>query len=183
MSAELIAKLTAKMRQIDGVGFGGTPTLTTQDVIGALAGTHRFGYLVVLAKYADDNSASQLLWRELALEIARDRQCSMERAMGVALACIFPVISPMRCTRCKGRKVIYPRVSGCTVQEAARECEACEGEGTTTLSERKRAAMAQVPETTWRQSWARYADRKEMFLHGVESEVLSALKYQLSDVA
>lgn len=32
MSAEWIAKLTAKMRQIDGVAFGGAPIMTCQDV-------------------------------------------------------------------------------------------------------------------------------------------------------
>jgi len=57
------------MRQIDGVAFGGAPVMTSQDVAGALSGTHRFGYLLVLAKYADDNTASNLLWTELAQEI------------------------------------------------------------------------------------------------------------------
>lgn len=183
MSAELIAKLTAKMRQIDGVGFGGSPTLTSQDVAGALAGTHRFGYLLVLAKYADDRSASALLWNELALEIALERSCDPKRAQGVALACIFPVLSPMRCTHCRGRGMIYPRVKGMTTEQAAHKCYPCDGGGISSLSERKRAAMALIPESTWRGSWAQYANKKEQLLLGLESSALARLRRKLSDAA
>lgn len=183
MSAELIAKLTAKMRQIDGVGFGGSPTLTCQDVAGALAGAHRFGYLLVLAKYADDNSASQILWTELAQEIARERSVDEARARGVALSCLFPVISPLRCGHCQGRGTIYPRVKGMTVDEAAYPCRHCDATGRGEISERQKAAMAQIAPTTWHESWKQYAAKKEEFLWSIESSVLGRLKARLQEAA
>lgn len=183
MSAEWIAKLTAKMRQIDGVGFGGAPTLTCQDVAGALAGAHRFGYLLVLAKYADDNASSQLLWTELAKEIAAERKIDYEKARGVALACLFPVISPMRCSHCHGRGTIYPRSKGMTREEAAYPCRHCEETGRGEVSERQKASMAQIASTTWHDSWRHYVAKKEQFLWSLESSVLGRLRTQLSDAA
>ena len=183
MSAELISKLTAKMRQIDGVGFGGSPTLTSQDVAGALAGAHRFGYLLVLAKYADDNTSSQLLWTELAQEIAKDRGIDYEKARGIALACIFPVVSPMRCHHCHGRGTIYPRTKGQTREEAAYPCRHCEGTGRGEISERQKASMAQIASTTWHDTWKHYAAKKEQFLWSLESSVLGRLRARLQDAA
>jgi len=183
MSAEWLSKLTAKMRQIDGVAFGGAPVMTSQDVAGALSGTHRFGYLLVLAKYADDNTASNLLWTELAQEIEHERGCDFQRAKGVALACIFPVISPMRCRHSHGRGTIYPRQKGMTIEDAAYPCPHCEATGYGDISERQKAAMAAIAPTTWHDSWRHYAAKKEQFLWGLESSALSRLKARMRDVA
>lgn len=183
MSAEKLAKLTAKMRQIDGAAFGGAPELTCQDVAGALAGTNRLGYLLLLAKYADDNSATNMLWKELADEIQAERDCGPEKAKGVALACIFPVISPMRCNHCHGRGTVYPKVKGMTVDQAAHKCHACQGSGLSELSERQKAAMAEIASTTWHESWRHYAAKKEEFLWSVESSALGRLKAQLQEAA
>lgn len=183
MSAEWLSRLTAKMLQIDGVGFGGSPVLTSQDVAGALAGSHRHGYLLVLAKYADDNSASQLLWKELAQEIARERSCDYEKARGIALACIFPVIRPAHCSQCQGRGLIFPRTKGKSIEDSARKCEKCDGSGQGEISERQRASLAKIPPTTWHDSWKDYAAKKEQHLWAVESSALSRLRAQLSDAA
>jgi len=183
MSAEWIAKLTAKMRQIDGAGFGGTPEISSIDIAAALSGSHRRGYLLVLTKYADDNSAGNALWSELAEEIKRERVCSHDVARGVALACIYPVVNPSLCGVCNGRGYIYPRLKDKTIEEAARPCSSCRGIGRTNFPERQRAIIARIPKSTWWDRWKEYAAEKEEYLWLLESSTLQRMREQLKVVA
>lgn len=183
MSAEVLSKLTAKMRQITGEGFGGSPSLTSDIVAGALAGMHPLGYMLILAKYTDDEFAKHMLWRDLAAEIAKEKNCNMLIAKGAALACFYPVLSPLRCTHCKGRGMVYPKLKGMTVDQSAHQCYACEGSGLGSISNRQKAAMACIPPTTWHESWKDYAAKKEQFLWGLEASCISRLNAQLRDAA
>lgn len=183
MSAEWLAKLTANSIRITGEGFGGTPDITWNDVAGALAGTKRIGYLLLLAKYTGDRGATSAFISELAIEIKSEKNCDTPKALRVAVACSFPVLHPMRCGCCQGRGVIYPKEKGRTLKETARPCRHCDGTGYSQLSERKRAGIAGIPSSTWFDSWKDYTNKKESFLWGIESTCLSILRKNIKEVA
>lgn len=181
MGAEIISMLTAKQKFFLDSGAGGIASLTGMDVAGALAGTHRFGYLLLLAKYADDNAAMNRLWQEIADEIQAEKSCDPKQANGLALCALFFVVNPCLCKHCKGRGVIYPRLNGKTLSQAARECDECGGTGRGKVSGRQRAALAQVPETTWRDTWRAYIDRKERWLLELETASIGVLMMHLRE--
>lgn len=121
MSAEWLAKLTAKSLKVTGEGFGGTPSVTWSDIAAGLARTNRLGYLLLLSKFTDDRYANSSFIAELAREIKIEKNCSIAVALRVAVACSFPVINPMRCVTCHGRGTVYPRKKGKRIIDTVRK--------------------------------------------------------------
>lgn len=180
MSAEWIAKLTAKSIRITGEGFGGTAQVTWGDIAASLSGTNRLGYLLLLAKYADDRRANSLFIGELAKEIKKERNCTINIALRVAVACSFSVINPMRCHNCHGRTVVFPKKKGKTILETFRKCSTCDGTGYRQLSERKKSDIAGIPSSTWHDSWKDYCNKKEGVLWMIEDDSIKHLRNNIN---
>lgn len=183
MSAEWLAKLTTKSLRVTGEGFGGFPSVTWDDIAAGLAGTNRLGYLLLLSKYTDDRNANSLFIAELAKEIEVEKNCAINIALRVAVACSFPVINPMRCPTCHGRGTIFPRKKGKSILDTVRKCHVCDGNGYRQLSERKRADIAGIASSTWHDSWKKYCNKKEKFLWEIEASSINHLRRNIKDVA
>jgi hypothetical protein len=119
VSAELLAKMTAKGILIDGGGFGGEVQISPADVAGALSGISGPAYDYVLLKYCDDRSVSRRLLSAFAEKILESEKrqpgkFSAREAVRFASVIITNAIGDGNCKTCKGTGIYrYKKCAGC----------------------------------------------------------------------
>lgn len=172
--AELMAKMTPHGIVISGQGFGGTPAISAIDVAGALGmgRLSRPAYLFGLLKYTGDTAAASSVYRittEQVEALATGEGwnvSSHELAQLVGMA-IRENMHAAVCPACNGSGVV-----------AAKECGECHGIGRLATSNRERARLFGVPETTWRRQWRERADRCYRIVQAWDADVVRHLAWQ-----
>lgn len=153
-AAELMSMLAPHGPRITGMGFGGIPSLTPQDIAGALGmgGLDRPAYWFGLLKYAGDDSVAHRVNQCIRIGVGAIAKDQGWKLTDRELACLCEITlregltSPV-CPACNGSGSV-----------AAKDCERCHGVGRIPMSSRQRAAWMGVPETTWRRVWKPRAD-------------------------
>lgn len=147
--AELLAKMTPHGIVITGAGFGGTVRIDMMEVAGALGmgGLDHSAYLFGLLKYCMDHHVIgriERIMRGHVAALSRAYQWGLTDAQiaGMAQLAILENLHDTVCRSCNG-----------SAQVAAKPCEACNGSGRVPMSNRKRAALVGVAETSWRRDW------------------------------
>lgn len=153
--AGLIARMAAKTPDMDAVGVSSVPGLSEADAAMALAGLDRGPYLLARVKYALDSSSryplENQLWGEMCGIATRKKwliPAGHELLRRMSRMAIEEVVHPAQCPKCGGRGTVYPKGG------AARLCSACIGTGRGRVSDRSRAAGADIPKTSWFRIWA-----------------------------
>lgn len=113
MTAQCLAKLTAKGTSLDGLG--GEPFETPQDIAACLAGCPHYSYVAVLAKYADDQGSQKqlqgllthyLMGRYLKSDkIAQARLHDLSRRSAEVI--YLQYLDGYRCNHCEGKGKTY----------------------------------------------------------------------------
>lgn len=172
--AELMAKMTPHGVLITGAGFGGTARLDMMDVAGALGmgGLDHSAYLFGLLKYCMDHHVAGRVERIMCGHVAAMSKAFMwgltdEQIAGMARLAILENMHDTVCRTCNG-----------SAQVAAKPCEPCNGVGRIPMSNRKRAAIVGVPETTWRREWKDKANRCYRIVSLWDAEVTAHLARQ-----
>jgi ribosomal protein L40E len=147
--AHLLAKLTPHGVTITGEGFGGHARLDAMDVAGALGmgGLDWRAYKFGLLKYCGDHLSLRPLDDAMRVAIAEQSRAgrwnlTAEQISGLASLAIIENLHDRICDRCNGSGTV-----------AAKECDKCHGTGKLPMSERRRAEIVGVPESSWRRLW------------------------------
>lgn len=182
MRAEnLLAKLTARGLVISGdVGGAGSVGLDRMDVAAALAMMPTISGLLLLTVFCDDHKGDRALLGLLADEIqrtARSRIVSRSQAEQMAFLALFEACRPKRCQPCAGRGELL------RYGVAASDCPTCDGTGRAAYSVRERAALAQVPRSTFGRAWKSTADEACAMVERYIDQGLRSLVGQLRDAA
>jgi ribosomal protein L40E len=177
--AELMAKMTPHGVQITGMGFGGTTNLSALDVAGALGmgGLSHPAYLFGLLKYCGDHQVLGRLDRIVrgyvfTLGKAERWNLTDDQICGLSRLAVFENLHVRTCGKCNGSGTI-----------AAKACDKCEGTGRLPMSNRQRATIAGIPETSFRREWKSRAQRCYGIVQNWESELITHLHKQLAEAA
>ncbi len=137
---------------------GGPPDITPQMVAACLAQAPKGGALIIRIKVGDWTARRELgqIFRQRMAHEAGVRKWKTgpnfwQNFEGLCDACLHYYVLPDTCGRCRGVGTIMRR-------NLAIECPVCGGAGRKEAKESQKAATAQIPYQSWRDTWAdRYA--------------------------
>ncbi len=187
MSAKLLAKMVPHGIAIDGSLRGGQVEISAYDVAASLA----YGrlphpaYLLGRAKYCDDPAAGGQLLSHLEARIQRRIRHNRwrehaGRAERLAQLVIHEGIYGLRCKGCSGLGYIYKQgVAGACPCHVA-WCKRCKGSGIGRLSERQRAALAEIPPSSWNRRWKALAEEGVQYVSDLDQRVLRHVSRQFN---
>lgn len=188
MTTNLMAMMTAKGLNYEKAGkgiVGGIPTLTAQDVAGALgmADISREAYLYGLLKYTEDKKVIHELdkltqhavilfalkqgWRE---PFPDDKKRSLFFFLQMGRLVINELVEENRCNTCSGTGVVASKRRKCT----------CDN-GKKPMSFLKQSKFCGMPYKTWYTNWKdRYKECVKEFQKW-DVEIINALSKKLND--
>lgn len=177
MSAELLAKMTAKGIVITGEGFGGEIVLSSSDVAGALARVRGIGFEILMLKYCGEMERFERLVSMLAGIIsakenrARPGSLSLDRAEAISRAIVSDSLGGDLCRTCNG-----------TGTYRYKTCQGCQGTGKRTPSERARANALNMTRYEYAKSGKDLYNRYSAMLSEAEGSGISRLRSQLREL-
>lgn len=185
MGEELFSMMSAKSVNYGGVGGGGSPTLTAQDVSAAL-GMGRLSRLsanLALYKACDDRQVLPVLQLEINALVARlyydfKWKSPFEDLADTAL--FFQSLGKLALD-----EVVGIRHSACngTGLKGKEVCTVCAGTGYKSISGRKMAQILGVDESVFRRTWLKRFDEIVRHLFAAYWEAVYHVGDQLRDVA
>jgi len=146
--AKVLVGLTPRAKQIDGVGFGGTPSLTFDDRVALLAGLK--GPALDWAYYRYCGHEAKLLPVLRYLQMSIDIYCGINRIKikretraGIINVAIADYMSPV-CTECDGAGLVKKHAYSSEVV-----CEKCHGSGRRRISGRQMCSECSIDKKSW----------------------------------
>ncbi|MEE8057201.1 MAG: hypothetical protein V3T17_05125 [Pseudomonadales bacterium] len=186
MSVKVLAKMTARGVVIDGIGKGQI-LISAYDVAAALSygSLPHPAYHLGLAKYCDDAAARDKLYKHIETKIqhkinSNNWQDAKERASCLALLVMQEAVYGLQCKVCHGRGFVRKRVQHKAVMLEEKQCQKCHGLGVGILSERKRAAIANIPKSSWIRNWILRIEEFKHYVVDLETKVIKQLAFQFS---
>lgn len=174
MSAELLAKMTAKGLVITGEGFGGEVILSSSDVAGALARVRGIAYDFLLLKYCGDESGINRLVETFGSVISAKENRRSPGSLSLLDAEIYArqIIADNLggdiCRTCRGTGVYRYK-----------NCQGCQGKGKRVPSERARAEALGLTRYEYKRQGKRIYDRYAGLLAEYEGSGLGELAWQM----
>lgn len=157
--AIVLAGLTPRAKQIDGIGFGGAPVWKFEDRIALLSGLK--GPELDWAYYRYCGHEARLLPVLRHVQFSVDMYCginririSRETRAGIVKVALMDMTSAI-CTECDGKGHRDRIVINLTTKEKAAtrmECPRCHGSGRERLSGRGMAAVCGIDHKSWGRS-------------------------------
>lgn len=154
--AIVLAGLTPRAKQIDGMGFGGTPTWKFEDRVALLAGLK--GPALDWAYYRYCGQGTKLLPVLRYMQSSIDLYCGINRIRikretraGIVKVALMDMTSPI-CQECQGRGYHEKLHHSPEVQKVIGEnhtCERCSGSGRVRLSGRAIAGACGIDHKSW----------------------------------
>ncbi len=149
MSTEnLLAKMTAHGIQISGEGFGGKVDISCTDVAAACAGMREPVYMLMLLKFCADKAAAKPMQIYIAQLMHKENPAMpLARCMDLALVVLVQEVGGYICKTCDG-----------TGRARYAVCRGCKGSGKADISQRERARLVGIDESTYRRSYAKLVE-------------------------
>lgn len=145
----MLAKAAVKSPGIEPhIPGGKAPLINGLDVMAAMAGCHKVGSYLCLAKYSRDANARVIAIQLLAHHIlarGESHLIEQEDAEKISEIVIDLEVEPGldRCPKCEGRKEVM-------VRGMPHICKRCDGMGRITFSEKRTAEMCEINRHTFR---------------------------------
>jgi len=144
--AYLMAKMTAKGMDLRAT-HGGTVHIDSMHVAASCAGLPKMSYLLISAKYCDDVQCALECVSRVADSIQEEPLFSeiKDRAaiQRVAALAVNEWLTGTICSRCKGRKELYP------TDGPVKACHVCGGTGRLKPSDQTRSRRAGISTKWW----------------------------------
>ncbi|QQX80839.1 hypothetical protein JK628_02905 [Shewanella sp. KX20019] len=146
--SKLFAMMGCRGANISGMPRGGKPSLTSEDISGALGmgNLDEGAYLIGRAKWLDDQQAGLKLYEALKKLFMAKHKVNETRATGLARLALFDVLWFKTCPTCKGGGDHF------NDEKLLVTCERCGGVGSVNLTERKQSQISGVPWSTWQRN-------------------------------
>lgn len=146
--AKVLVGLTPRAKQIDGVGFGGTPLLSFDDRVALLSGLR--GPALDWAYYRYCGHDTKLLPVLRYLQMSIDIYCGINRIKikretrsGIINVAITDYMSPV-CTECDGGGLVKKHAYSADVV-----CDKCHGSGRRRMSGRQMCKACGIDHKNW----------------------------------
>ncbi|MBF0109258.1 MAG: hypothetical protein HQL76_08790 [Magnetococcales bacterium] len=178
-----LTRLSTRITRYEHTVAGGNPTLTWDDVAGAMP-RQPLQSLMIRVKWTGENHYwEELVWRAMR-ELWPDEWKTQDprRVRRLIELALRDWVDPGLCHRCggheiDGRTVIRTRDKN----HPFRSCPACQGTGIRRpRSGRGFARILGVDEKTWRDTWKERFETLETTLNTLESKALETLRRNLS---
>ena len=172
---EVLAILSPSSISFSGVPGTSLVKLTAHDVAARLRNCSRAANLLARGKYANDTLSYRSYYFAFAVEVAGlDLARKLSKKYPKALTKLINVtfqefVEPTACPWCRGGP------SFTITPEGIVACSACKGTGKIIWSDRKRAELMQVPETTFRRWYAPLHTLMCDIINRHEREIVTAL--------
>lgn len=177
--AIILAGLTPRAKQIDGMGFGGTPVWKFEDRIALLAGLK--GPALDWAYYRYCGQETKLLPVLRYLQSSLDLYCGINRIRikreiraGIVKVALMDMTSPI-CQECQGRGYHEKLHHSPEVQKVIGEnhtCKCCSGSGRIRLSGRAIAGACGVDHKSWGNNHNCLLSEATRLLVAIDSDVI-----------
>lgn len=176
--AIVLAGLTPRAKQIDGMGFGGTPAWKFEDRVALLAGLK--GPALDWAYYRYCGQETKLLPVLRYLQSSLDLYCGINRIRikretraGIVKVALMDMTSPI-CQECQGRGYHEKLHHSPEVQKVIGEnhiCEKCSGCGRVRLSGRAIASACGIDHKSWGGNHSRLLYESTRMLVSLDREI------------
>lgn len=179
--AIVLAGLTPRAKQIDGMGFGGTPVWAFEDRVGLLKGLK--GPALDWAYYRYCGHEAKLLPVVRYLQASIDLFCGIRRyrlkretRAGLVEVALQEYLAPI-CNSCDGSGQVhsgrYEMTAGSDVamQPVMECCPRCHGAGRSRLSERAMAAACGIAHNSWGVAHDAVLGESSRLLAGLDGDV------------
>ena len=167
----ILARLTPRARQIDGMPFGGKARFSWAEIAGSLAGLSSAAADVVHYWHGVPGSALRKHLEQIAILIVKadalpfaDPSITVPRMTGLAIEEHF---NPITCPNCNGNEWL------------AHECERCRGTGRVQRNASQRALCLCIHRTSWGKSHDALLARLLAEIGSLEREVIRHVRHQL----
>lgn len=177
--AIVLAGLTPRAKQIDGMGFGGAPTWKFEDRVALLAGLK--GPALDWAYYRYCGQEMKLLPVLRYLQSSLDLYCGINRIRikretraGIVKVALMDMTSPI-CQECQGRGYHEKLHHSQEVQKVIGEnhiCESCSGSGRIRLSGRAIASACGIDHKSWSNNHNSLLSEATRLLVGIDGDVI-----------
>lgn len=173
-SIRLLAKMTAKGVAIGGAAGGGTVEISKTDVAAAIsfAGVSVTADRLIRFLYCQDTAQEPLLLAALVTELRKSVQVERPMLYGLVRLALLEITHRKLCRTCNGYGTV-----------AAKNCEVCGGSGLKAMSQRERAAVLHVPDTTFRRNFEDHANTVYQYVSSMANSALARLAEQFADRA
>lgn len=154
-------------------GGGGYSNVSRTELAGYLQNVESLPSLLVWAQYINaEGVQGQLLYEaELRVaDIAADRGWRPPRGKQLlrrmARLAVLELVEPLKCPSCRGTGA----------NRLGRRCKLCRGSGNRKVTERQRARLLDVPQSTWERTWQRRYHRVLSHFESLTVEALHTIR-------
>jgi len=178
--AKVLVGLTPRAKQIDGMGFGGTPLLSIDDRIALLAGLKCPALDWAYYRYCGHEAKLLPVLRYLQMSI--DIYCGINRIKikretraGIINVAISEYMSPV-CTECDGAGLVKKHAYSAEVV-----CEKCHGAGRRRMSLREISNNCSISHKSWTSSHDAVINEAFRLISALDRDVINNAFINTSD--